>query len=131
MKKLVFCLLFVGMLFSCEDSDDNTTTLTELNGKWELQNVSCYCFFPDDFDFSQHKIDFNSDDRILTVENSSETFFISGSGSYDFLIENNKISIKDIGEFTFEIKGDLLVLSFVDNPDIADDEITLTYKKIN
>lgn len=131
MKNLVFCLLFVGILSSCEDLDDNTPTPSDLSGKWELQSVSCFCFFNEDFDFSQHKINFDNDGSILTLENSEETFFISRAGRYDFQVQNNKIVINDIGEYTFEIKGDTLVLSFVDNPEIADDEVTLTYERID
>lgn len=131
MKKLVFCVLFVGILFSCEKSEDNTATLEELNGTWELQSVNCFCFFPDGFDFSGHKIDFNNDEGTLTIENSAETLFITASGSYNFQVENKMIIIKDTWEFTFEINGDTLVLSNVDDPELADDEITLTYKKVN
>ncbi len=130
MKKLVFCLLFVGVVFSCENSDDSTPTPIDLNGKWELQSASCFCFYPEDFDFSAHKIIFENDEGTLTIENSTETFFITGSGSYDFQIQDNKVIINNTWEFTFEIKGDSLIMSFVDNPEIADDEVTLTYKKI-
>lgn len=131
MKKLAFCLLFVGILVSCENSDDSNPIPGELEGKWELQSASCFCFFPEDFDFSGHKIDFDNDEGILTVEHSAETSFITAAGRYDFQFQNNMIVIKDIGQFTYEIMGDSLVMSFVDNPEIADDEITLTYKKIN
>jgi len=123
-------LLLVGVIFSCEKSDDSTPIPPDLNGKWELQSASCFCFYPDGFDFSAHRIDFNNDEGTLTIENSSETFFITAAGSYNFQVQNDRIVIKDTWEFTFEIKGDTLVLSFIDDPEIADDEVTLTYKKV-
>jgi len=129
MKKLAF-LFFVGVLFSCEKSNDSSPTPEGLNGTWELQSASCFCFFPDDFDFGAHKIDINSNDGVLTIENSSETSFIAEAGSYDFLVRSGNIVIRNTWEFTFEIKGDTLTLIFVDNPEIADDEISLTYKRL-
>lgn len=131
MKKLVFCLLFVGVVFSCENSDDSTPTPIDLNGKWELQSASCFCFNPEGFDFSAHKIIFNNDEGTIRIDNSTETFFIAASGSYDFQIQNNMVVINSTWEFIFELKGDTLTMSFVDNPEIADDEVTLTYKKID
>jgi len=68
---------------------------------------------------------------LLLVENSTETFFISEAGSYNYQIENNKVVIKNTIEFTYELSGETLVMTFVDDPEIGDDEITLTYKKIN
>ena len=126
MRKLVFCILFIGVLCSCEKSDSEPL-VAELNGQWELQNASCFCFFSEDFEFGDHKIEFNSD--TLTIENSTETFFITESGMYNFQVQSNKIIIDGTWEFTYQQEEDILVLSFIDNPEIADDEITLTYKR--
>ncbi|VAW18752.1 hypothetical protein MNBD_BACTEROID03-1018 [hydrothermal vent metagenome] len=39
------------------------------------------------------------------------------------------ITINGNLKYTYEVKGSTLALSFLDNPDIADDEITLIYTK--
>jgi len=131
MKKLAFCLLIVSTLVSCNKLEDLESSPNELDGRWELQSALCFCFYPEDFDFGAHKIEFNNDEGLLIVENSTETFFISEAGSYNYQIENNKVVIKNTIEYTYELSGETLVMTFVDDPEIGDDEITLTYKKIN
>jgi len=130
MKKFVVLLVCSVIFISCDKSDDTNTPPDELSGNWELQRVSCFCFYPEDFDYTVHTINFNTSDGVLSIENSSETSFIAPAGSYNFQVQTDQITIDGNINYTYEITGTSLVLSFVDNPEIADDEISLFYSKI-
>lgn len=131
MKKHLLILLFWPFINSCDKIEDPIPpSNTELDGKWELQTAACFCFFEDGFDFSAHKLDFNSSEKIVAIENSSETFFVSTTGNYNFTIEKDTISIDSKLQYTYKILDDKLTLIFVDIPKIADDEVTLEYLKI-
>lgn len=127
MKKASFLVIMVFVLLSCSGDDDNVVDTT-LNGEWILNRASCFCFFEEDFDFSAHTLIFSSNKEEVVVENSDTTFFITQAGSYSFTNNGNVLEI-DGRKYTYEIKGNEMILTFVDNPNIADDEISLFYTK--
>lgn len=128
MKKL-FAVLFMTILFvSCsnDNNDDSNTTPTPLEGKWTLTTVSCFCAFGNNPDFSGHKLTFVGNN--LKVENTGEfEFFTDAAGI--FTVQGNLITFKNGGQYTYELKAAALSLTFVDDPQIADDEIRLNYKQ--
>ncbi len=132
MRKFAICLLVLTLSVSCEKLEEvnQPPSTSELQGKWELQSASCFCFFPEDFDFGAHKLEFNATANEVIIENSDDTFFVTGAGTYPIVVENNRITIKDSIAYTFQIQSDTLTLTFIDNPQIADDEISLIYLKI-
>ncbi len=129
MKKYIFALIFLTILSSC-DKKSEVVDPESLEGSWELQNASCYCFFPEDFDFGQHKLEFDLTNKELSVENASDVTFITGAGTYKIDIDSNRFRIKNTKEYSYNIEGSTLTLIFIDDPNIADDEISLIYKKI-
>ena len=132
MRNFTIYILLFTVLFSCEKLEEvnQPPSTLELQGKWELQNASCFCFFSDDFDFGAHKLEFDLTANQLFVENSEETFFVTGAGTYPIVVENDRITIKERIEYTYQIEGNTLTLNFIDNPQIADDEISLIYSKL-
>lgn len=127
---IVYFLLFLAVL-SCEKLEpvNPLNPTSSLEGKWELESAACFCFFPDDFDFGAHTLTFNSSNNTVVIENSGETSFITKAGTYSFSESTDMVTIDSALEYLFELKGDSLVLRNVDNPEIADDEISLTYSK--
>jgi len=125
MKRILFLMVLGVALCSCtKDNDDVEGTLLE--GKWELTNVSCFCGFGVDTDFSGHKITFEGDE--LTVENSGQFEFLTDAAG-KFTVEGNVITFVNGRQYTYEVKLNVLELTFVDNPGIADDEIFMAYKR--
>lgn len=123
MKKIVTVFFLTFLLVTC--SNDNELDM-RLKGTWTLTNVSCFCFFGDNPDFSGHKLTFEGNN--LKVENTGEFKFLTDeAGSYT--TQDNVITFKNGRQYTFVIKTDVLNLTFVDNPQIADDEIFLSYKQ--
>ncbi|EAR02418.1 lipocalin family protein [Maribacter sp. HTCC2170] len=124
--KRVFLILTISVLFlSCtNDNDDNLDT--SLEGKWTLTNVSCFCFFGDNPDFSRHKITFEKNN--LNIENTGQFEFLTdAAGTYSIM--GNVITFSNGRQYTYVVKTDILELTYVDNPQIADDEIFLEYKR--
>jgi len=112
-------------LASCSKDNDDIIN-TELEGKWILTNASCFCYFDENPDFSTHKVTFSGSN--LEVENSGNMQFLTNAaGSYT--VNGNVISFMNEQQFTYVLKGDILELTFVDNPNLADDEMFLEYLK--
>ena len=110
---------------SCAKDNDDVLS-TNLEGKWVLTNVSCFCLFGDNPDFSGHKITFK--DSSVTVENSGQfQFLTNATGTYT---ENDMVITLGNGQqYTYIIKSNTLELTFVDEPGIADDELFLEYRR--
>ncbi|SNY94612.1 hypothetical protein [Flagellimonas pacifica] len=126
MRKAVFLFTLLFVFNSCSSDDDVVDAA--LNGTWVLNKASCFCGFGEDFDFSGHKLTFDSSEQRVIVENTDDTWFVAESGTYTFI--NNGSTININGRlYTYDIEGNSLNLIFVDNPDIADDEIGLFYTK--
>lgn len=125
MKKL-FGVFFLTILFvSCSNDNDDDLN-TPLEGKWTLINVSCFCAFGNNPDFSGHKLTFKKNN--LSVENTGEfKYFTNAVG--EFTINGNVITFQDGQQYTYVVKLNVLELTYVDEPGIADDELFLEYKR--
>ncbi len=127
MKQTVVLLLTVVLMVSC--AKDNDVGLDEhkgLEGNWTLMNVSCYCAFGDNPDFSGHKIAFEGNN--LSVENLEENQFLTNAEG-TFTLKGNVITLKNGQQYTYVVKQNILELTFVDEPNIADDELFLEYMR--
>jgi len=126
MKRIAAILVIIISLTSCTKDNDDVIN-TELEGKWVLANASCFCYFGDNPDFSGHKITFEG--SALKVENSGENQFLTNAtGAYT--VDGNIITLNDGSHYTYVIDDGKLQLTFVDNPEIADDELFLEYEGI-
>ncbi|MGB5370087.1 MAG: hypothetical protein WBN18_06620, partial [Flavobacteriaceae bacterium] len=111
-------------LVSCtKDTDD--VVHVELEGKWTLTSASCFCAFDPNTDFSANKITFKG--STLVVNNTEYLTFLGSSGNYTYTVEGNLIGLPNGRQFRYSIKGSTLTLTFVDNPEVADDELSLSY----
>ena len=125
---LIFSLAF--LLLSCskgeegKEFDDNS-----LEGSWVLTNVSCFCGFPEDNDFTETHLLFDTEENKVTVDNRGKYEYFKPSGTYSYSGEDNRIKFEDGRDYRFEINKEILNLIFIDEPNIADDEITYTLEK--
>lgn len=128
MKKSAIVILLALLTLSCsEDANNTDSTPTELEGRWTLVSASCFCFFEEDTDFSQHKIRFEGNN--LTPVNTGQLQFLADSAGA-FTLNGTVLILNDGSQYTYELKGDeSLKLVFVDNPDLVDDELTLSYTR--
>ena len=123
MRRFVWIFLTALLVFSCSNDDDGQGS-TPLEGRWTLTNVVCFCYFGENPDFSVHKLIFEGNE--LKVENTGGfNFFESAVGN--FSLQGNTITLNNGQQYTYNIEGDVLELTFVDDPGIADDEIFFSY----
>jgi len=129
MQKWIFILGFV-FFFSCTD-DDNGGEVNDdgLEGQWTLTNVSCFCAFGENPDFSATHIIFNLGANELEVSNTGENVYFRENGTYTYLGNDNRLTFNDGRSYTFAINGSELSLVFVDEPNIADDEVSYTFTR--
>ena len=83
MKKAIILLTVLFHLGGCSKDDEYVVDVA-LSGAWTLNSASCFCYFGDDFDFSDHRLTFDSSEQKVVVQNSEKTSFITESGTYTF-----------------------------------------------
>lgn len=127
MKLKIIVVLFL-LFISC-NSDDPLIADAELEGEWILSDVVCYCAFEPDIDFSLTKISFDPNRNKVTVTNESEYAFFRDNGEHIYGGQANRINFSDGSVFFFETSGEQLTLTFEDNVDIADDEVTYIFTR--
>ncbi len=123
----VSIITLLTILVSCEDQDD--TLDFDLQGKWTLSNVMCFCAFEPGTDFSTVSITVTGYD--LTVEDSADQGYLSAAEG-PFTIDGDVLTLNDGRRYTYSIADDgNLALVYLDDPDIADDEVTYTFVRAN
>ena len=127
MKLKLVAVLFL-LFISCSD-DDRVIEDLALEGEWILSNVVCYCGFEEDIDFSLTTINFDSSRSMVTVTNESEYAFFRENGAHFYGGQANRINFSDGSVYFFETRGEQLTLTYEDNPDIADDEVTFVFTR--
>jgi len=127
MKLKLVAVLFL-LFISCSD-DDPLIADAELEGEWTLSDVICYCGFESDIDFSLTTISFNPNRNSVTVTSEGECSFFRNNGDHTYGGQANRINFSDGSVYFFETKGEQLKLTYEDNPDIADDEVTYVFTR--
>ena len=126
-----YLMLYFLFLLSCNNETIIETPRVE--GQYILQDVSCYCDF-DNYDFTKNQVWFFPDDDILVSKGDSKNgvFISKPNEPSKYQIYNGILTLNETGkEYTIELDEDKIILSYIDNPDIADDEITYVFKKGN
>ena len=57
--------------------------------------------------------------------------FIKPTGEYAFSTQDNYLKIGETVEYSYEIKDGKLIIQFLEEPELADDELTLIYKPVS
>lgn len=126
MKRILILCLLCCFLSCSEDKQDFDA---ELNGSWTLTNVSCFCGFSDPPEFDLTQITFVEITNEIIVINGGDQVYFRENGVYSYSDRVDSIRIEDGRTYTFTVTDDILQLVFVDEPNIADDEISYTFIK--
>ncbi len=122
--KRIATLFFVTLFIIACSKDNDDVVNVELEGQWELTDVTCFCFFGENPNFEAHKIRFEG--SRLEVTNTGEYEFLTdAAGTYS--VDGNLITFSNSAQYRYAINDNLLTLTFVDDPLISDDEIVLEY----
>lgn len=130
MKKLILVFL-LAVLYSCSGNDDGDDN-SRLSGEWMLIKADCFCAFDDDINLQDFKLIFDDSGKTLHLENPTEAYFyIAETRTYRYDLEGEILKIRDLNHaFKVRTEGNKLVLTLIDDPQIADDELILTYQRI-
>lgn len=128
MRKITTILLVAILAVSCStDNPEEGVVNVELEGNWVLENVFCFCYFESATDFSNSSIAFTG--SILSVRNDGDTSYFMDDGDQAYTVAGNLITLQDGVQYRYQLKEGKLTLAFVDNPEIADDEISFVFFK--
>jgi hypothetical protein len=130
LKKLLLLILIGASLSSCANDDDINGS-AELSGDWYLTSMQCYCAFDPSVKFEDFTMQFEENQNVVHFSNPTEDYYyISPSGSYNYVIDGDILKIRGAAPFKYEISGSRLILTLIDRPEIADDELVLYYEKM-
>ncbi|UWX54694.1 hypothetical protein NYZ99_17895 [Maribacter litopenaei] len=122
MKRILLFIVSI-VLLSCDSENDPVIQDAALHGEWMLQEISCFCGFDPETDFSETKLFFDVENSKLTVINEGTSQFFKEAGEYYYGGQNNILDFTDGTSYQFQVKGRQLSLVYLDNPNIADDEV--------
>jgi hypothetical protein len=126
---LIFCALFSCSIDALRDRDFDE----QLEGQWILENVSCFCYFPN-YDFTKNQLWFFPEQGSV-LSRSSEEFAIGISEINNLAdVQFKDGVIREIAsnrEYTYTVQADVLTLTYIDNEQIADDDISYYFNKGN
>jgi len=128
MKKLLFLVLSIALFTSCTKDEVKDE---QLSGEWYLTNAYCFCLPESEIDINEFTLSFGNSNQQVTIGNPAATYYyIAEDGTYKYNLDNRHISFEGISPgFTYSIENDILTLVKIDDPQIADDELTLVFKK--
>ena len=131
MKKLLSLLAIFLIVLSC--SSDNSETQEDVKGQYILQDVICYCYF-NGYDFTKNQLWFFPEEKLLVSKGDSNDgiFITKPNNPSKYIIKDGVLTLNESdSEYTIEVNQDEIILTYIDNPIIADDEITYVFKKGN
>ncbi len=131
--KGVVVLLFTTSLSSClKENDLSNSQIKELEGRWQLERVSCFCYF-EDYDFTVNELWISAKARVMISrnQNGQPVGLTDNEIVTPVSIQNNELTdLISNRSYTFDFDADVLNIQYIDNPQIADDEISYSFRRI-
>ena len=130
--KGVLILVFTTSLSSClKENDLSNSQIDELEGRWQLQQVSCFCYF-EDYDFTVNELWISAKSSVVLSRNQNgQPLGITDNEIVTPIRVRNK-ELTDLisnRSYTFDLDADVLNIHYIDNPQIADDEISYSFRR--
>ncbi len=117
----------------CGKIEDEPSLSTQVDGVYVLQNISCLCYF-ENYDFNQNSLWIFSNQGVLISKGNNESWFdiLPLNKPISYVIKDSVLSFSlSDRKYIIEVIDEKLLLNYIDNPLIADDEITYTFIKSN
>ena len=128
MKKLLVIATLICIFSSCSKEEIKDERLI---GDWYLTNAYCFCGFDPEVDIKDFTLSFNNLKQSVSIANPPDTYyFIAENGTYTYVLSDNEVSFKGVPtKYKYSVENDVLTLDKIDDPRIADDELTLVFKR--
>ena len=131
--KGVLILVFTTSLSSClKENNLSNSQIDELEGRWQLQQVSCFCYF-EDYDFTVNELWISAESSVILSRNQNGQPLGITDNEIVTPIRVRNSELTDLisnRSYTFDLDGDVLNIHYIDNPQIADDEISYSFRHI-
>ncbi len=128
MKKLLIIITLITIFTSCSKEEIKDE---RLNGEWYLTDAYCFCGFDPEVDIKDFTLNFDNSKQAVSIGNPPDTYyFIAENGTYTYVLTDSEISFKGVPtEYKYSIENNVLTLDKIDDPQIADDELTLVFRR--
>ena len=131
MRLLIF---FVAIsLASClKENNLSNSQIGALEGRWQLESVSCFCYF-EDYDFTVNELWISAKASIIISRNQNGQPLGVTDNEIVTPVDVRNNELRDLisnRSYAFEVMDDRLDIHYIDNPQIADDEISYFFKRI-
>jgi len=127
MKRLAFTLLIIILVGSCDKPEDDELE-SEINGKWSMKTVHGQVDFSDT-DLGGNTVTFDIVSKSATFESPKGLEFIRESGKYAYSYRDGLLSFGTDRFYRYQLNGDQLILTYVDDELIIDDEAAFIYQR--
>lgn len=117
----------------CEKTDIKSTVnpFSELQNRYLLKNVQCECFF-ENYDFKTNELWFFPELEVAISKGLGSTglYVSTPNEPENYRVKDDIIEFEKSGKsYYFRLENESLVLSNIDDPKIADDEIVYYFEK--
>lgn len=132
LKRLLIFFVAIILASCLKENNVSNSQIGALEGRWQLESVSCFCYF-EDYDFTVNELWISAKASIIISRNQNGQPL--GVTDYEIVtpvdVRNNELrDLISNRSYTFKVMDDRLDIHYIDNPQIADDEISYFFKRI-
>jgi len=132
LKRLLIFFVAIILASCLKENNVSNSQIGALEGRWQLESVSCFCYF-EDYDFTVNELWISAKASIIISRNQNgQPLGVTDNEIVTPVDVRNK-ELRDLisnRSYTFEVMDDRLDIHYIDNPQIADDEISYYFKRI-
>ena len=131
-KGVIILLVTTGLTSCLKENDLSNSQINELEGRWQLQQISCFCYF-EDYDFTVNELWISAKSSVILSRNQNgQPLGITDNEIVTPIrVRNNELTdLISNRSYTFDFDANVLNIHYIDNPQIADDEISYSYRRI-
>ena len=132
LKRLLIFFVAIILASCLKENNLSNSQIGALEGRWQLESVSCFCYF-EDYDFTVNELWISAKASIIISRNQNGQPLGVTDNEIVTPVDVRNNELRDVisnRSYTFEVKDDRLDIHYIDNPQIADDEISYFFKRI-
>lgn len=132
LKRLLIFFVAIILASCLKENNVSNSQIGALEGRWQLESVSCFCYF-EDYDFTVNELWISAKASIIISRNQNGQPLGVTDNEIVTPVDVRNNELRDVisnRSYTFEVKDDRLDIHYIDDPQIADDEISYFFKRI-
>jgi hypothetical protein len=132
LKRLLIFFVAISLASCLKENNLSNSQIGALEGRWQLESVSCFCYF-EDYDFTVNELWISAKASIIISRNQNGQPLGVTDNEIVTPVDVRNNELRDLisnRSYAFEVMDDRLDIHYIDNPQIADDEISYFFKRI-